>query len=582
MEQVGAATSEAVDQVPPAGTHEGVPLLPDESGKVTHDNNNSNQQHEASATLSPPIQADRSVAPDQDPLRSAMITPEMGITSIANVSPLKTMTGEAAKSCPAANMEKSPSPADQRMSVTQDWRCTSIPALLTPAVSMSTVLRREEEVMETEVFKQLCFERQSRRHHPSRGLDKKHRTFVYYNHLSKGHFVPHEVNEGDITLTYNHMYYYGDGSRFRRSGDSALRTNPSVLEKGTTRFRPPVRRSTKAMKPVVGACRETSAHGPNATGLSQHTSRRSETRRTASVNVARSLQVSDLRAKPFEKRITIEEVIASDVGCVERSREGISSVVGKGKVPWSEVKEELRHSFSLSQARFTESLHLKGTTQDHTREEALRCFPTGSLPSGSGCERQPFSCSQKIKDKYNAMHLSSHAHGTHDDSTPRSKVLFTDHASNVLFGFTKSVALPKDVERDVSNTLATQKIQKLSFDGPAAKECGLMGDGLPPTADCAGTEGSATADEFADGTHKGRSEILLPPIAMAELRDRELLANGNYCVQSDTVKLLGTKWMPQEPLPYETSRLSYLRQFDVGEARPPPGMIHWTQSRGLC
>ncbi|KAG5484045.1 hypothetical protein LSCM1_05899 [Leishmania martiniquensis] len=94
----------------------------------------------------------------------------------------------------------------------------------------STNLRRERDMLDEANLSELNLLRRQRRRDPRRGktAEEQH-DYVFYNHNSKGFYVPHDPAPGTITLQYNHLYSFGDGTRFaaiapRSAGDNGSAT----------------------------------------------------------------------------------------------------------------------------------------------------------------------------------------------------------------------------------------------------------------------------------------------------------------------------------------------------------------------
>lgn len=460
-------------------------------------------------------------------------------------------------------------------------RSARVAAHLVPAASMSGTLRREKEVMDPSLYHQLCYERLIRRQDPSKGVDKARQSYVYYNHRSKGCYIPHEKDPSELTLTYNHMYDFGDGSRFLAADGEPPRVNPnigSVLDcnynaaskSGASRDYARLRPSTTSERRAANeVCR---------IGLST-----TNGKRTVAVDLARSLQLSDIRPQPFQIRKTVEDVISSDLRCVERAREGISSVVGKGKVLWAEVPEKLQATFSEVQGRFISP----GAESRREDRNAAAGYRAGSTTLAQNANAVSYLPASSLPDRAEGATLPTHAPRSTNSKcgqSPMSKpVALTDLPDHVLLGFTANVCMPKINQRDGEATLPHTPLREESTESEDGNNLRGTYESTLQGTDPTGLRGTTNrrSNTVPEHARANGGEKLLPLVALAQLRDADYFLTTGPKPVSEIVKLLGPKWLPERPLPYETSRLSYCRKYDMGDANPPPNMIHWTLSKKL-
>nr|CCC95003.1 conserved hypothetical protein [Trypanosoma congolense IL3000] len=455
-------------------------------------------------------------------------------------------------------------------------------AQLAPVSSMSAPLRRERDLLDRGVYQELCYSRLMRRQDPTKGFDRRRQSYVYYNHRSKGCYIPHPKDPSTITLTYNHLYDFADGTRFLRSDGEPPRSNPSVanLFGGTYKIH------SRSGSPERGihdrqVCSAPTTEYVSGEELPQRLRSGTGGRRTVSVDVARSLRLSDVRAYTFQKHITVEDVISNDIRRVQHSREGISSVVGKGKVLWSEVPEQLQVTFGEAQSKFNATLgqsaheggmmspcYGAGPAFETPCKNTAAYHPSSSLPGRGEVEKA-------------SINVSRRGSPNRCSAPKQGSVMFTDHADRVVLGFTANVSLPTTASGVSELPPQAQLGTGTTSDGPNASaevtdklSCQRHFSPLKETV------GEVPMDDRQPPTAHNR-ELLLPSVALAQLHDSDYFLKPRPNLLSDTVELLGSSWMPEYLLPYETSRLSYLRKFDLGEAKPLPNMIHWTKCKKL-
>ncbi|RNF13314.1 uncharacterized protein Tco025E_06344 [Trypanosoma conorhini] len=441
-------------------------------------------------------------------------------------------------------------------------------ALFMQASSMSSTLRREQAVMGPELYLQLCYERQLRRHNPKHGFDKTGEDYIYYNHRSKGCYIPRRPRKGTLTLTYNHMFDFTDGSRFLCGGDAEPpRPNPNVVNTHTGDFKSLVKRDQKELAESAFLKEGYSIPAHSLTLTSPQRSK-SQAAKTISVDLARSLQVSDLRIKPFQRRVMIEDVIAKDSRRVAKVMDGVSSVVAKGKVKLNDVPENLRRALSEEQVRHTATL-------ESTKASALT---TGYYMNETGSQRY----ATELSPAPGRTWQKGEPHRpppTPEQTTKRPNVSFTDHADRVLLGFTENVLKPV-ISKDGGPSYQLMRMREEEAKEEAEVEGIAKSDTVDPTQQH--PQEANTTQALPSLPASKELPVLLPPIAIAAMRDAEWfdpvgLAKSKF----DEAPPSWSARPPEKPLPFETSRLDYIRNYDAEAANPPEAMMHWTQAKTL-
>ncbi|ESL11721.1 hypothetical protein TRSC58_00522 [Trypanosoma rangeli SC58] len=441
-------------------------------------------------------------------------------------------------------------------------------AFFMQASPMSTTLGREEAVMGRELYLQLCYERKMRRRDPRHGFPKGGDDYIYYNHRSKGCYIPRKANVEALTLTYNHMFDFSDGSRFLCNDDAEPpRPNPSVVNLHTGEFKSLKKTDMKKLAESAFLKEGYSIPGHRLPLTSPGRSKYSAAK-TISVDLARSLRVSDLRIKPFQRRVNIEDVIAKDGRRVAKVMDGVSSVVAKGKVKLNDVPESLRRALSEEQVRRT-------ATRDSEKASALT---TGHHMGESGSQRyltelSPVPRSLWCKDEPGLLPLAP------GQAPKRQDVSFTDHADRVLLGFMENVRQPL-ISTDGGPPYQPMHTREEEFkeedENEGIVKSNSVGQTQPHPREARTTQGLPSLPASKE------MPVLLPSIAIAAMRDAEWF---------DPVSLTRSKFdeapsswstqLPEKPLPFETSRLDYIRNYGVRVVSPPRAMIHWTQAKTL-
>ncbi|KEG13630.1 hypothetical protein DQ04_00891130 [Trypanosoma grayi] len=454
------------------------------------------------------------------------------------------------------------------LAVPTDVRPTGGQSLILNTTSVASTLRREQAVMDRETHLQLCFERQQRRHDPSHGFDRQSLDYVYYNHRSKGCYIPRETAKDRSILTYNHMFDFSDGSRFVRGGSEPAQPNPCVINSLTGTFKSLSRTSQKPrIESRVGG-----RHGDSKPW-------RPKSPRTVSVDLAHSLQVSDLRIKPFQKRTIVEDVIASDLRCVAKACEGINSVVSQGKVKWEEVPENLRVSLGEERSRHTASLesvrasaeaaaHRRGESQDARYQEDSSYVPLSSTEH------------KREQQTQQQPQMGS----TSGRGQQRQQVFFTEPADRVLLGFTENVRQPVICKDGTPSYYYVQK-----RDGDHENVSGRTEEDVGPLTveqrkQQQERQPPSQSPVLFPSPGSGERAVLLPHVAVTQLQEAEWFsptASRRPPPPGATTTVAGPTWRPEKPLPFETSRLCFRRNYDVGDTKPSPGAIHWWAAKTL-
>ncbi|RNF04550.1 hypothetical protein TraAM80_05148 [Trypanosoma rangeli] len=441
-------------------------------------------------------------------------------------------------------------------------------AFFMQASPMSTTLGREEAVMGHDLYLQLCYERKMRRRDPRHGFPKRGEDYIYYNHRSKGCYIPRKANKDALTLTYNHMFDFSDGFRFLCNGDTEPpRPNPSVVNVHTGEFKSLNKTDLKKLAESA-FLREGYSIPGHRPPLTSTRSSKYQAAKTISVDLAHSLRVSDLRIKPFQKRVNIEDVIAKDSKHVAKVMDGVSSVVAKGKVKLNEVPENLRRALSEEQVRRTAILDSEKasalTTGHHMGELGSQCYVT---------ELSPVPRSLWRKDEPRLLPL------TPEQTPKRQNVSFTDHADRVLLGFTENVG-QLVIGKDGGPAYQLKHVREEESKEEDEKEGIIRSNSMDQTQQQ--PREACTTQGLPSLPASKEMPVLLPSIAIAAMRDAEWF---------DPVSLTRTKFdeappswssqLPEKPLSFETSRLDYIRNYDARSVSPPRAMIHWTQAKTL-
>ncbi|ORC86112.1 uncharacterized protein TM35_000301520 [Trypanosoma theileri] len=483
------------------------------------------------------------------------------------------------------------------------------PALLIQHVgSMSTTLRREQEVMDRETYLMLCMERQFRRHDPMRGFDRTKQDYVYYNHRSKGCYIPVEKPKDTAILTYNHMFDFGDGSRFQRNDGGKASANPAVIDSLKGTFKSLTKGSQKTLLSSKWSGGKAST---DRNVIPRSSPQRPKSPRTVSVDLARSLQVADIRIKPFRKRIIVEDVIAADARSIAKSLDSIGSVVAQGKVMWEDVPESLRRSFVDEQSRRTvtrESMYasnqitrnIMNETQDsrygapksHAFIDPMKTYDE----EGQQQQLQQLQLQEgRIEQKQQV--------GTEQETTKREQVVFTDHADQVLLGFMEHVRQPvisadgipsysrAQTQSEDEKVMTGETGKKVSSAYKQNKEGEEKERKQREPQPKRGDDGYYDDDHDHDDKREDRPDsqigkervVLLPPVAIAQMREAEWFSpvTSRKPQTGTTTPMLTTISLPEHPLPYETSRLHFRRNYDVKDAKPLQGTIRWSAAKGL-
>lgn len=190
-------------------------------------------------------------------------------------------------------------------------------------------MRREAGMLPEKYHNELRAQRFRRRRDPQHGVDPTLTDQYYYQQKSKAFYVPQEQNPNAAMLQYNHLYDFGDGSRFK-SNEPPVR-NPTALppktygqQKAATKVSPylPADRSSATLYEGQG--------DPMQKGSS------------SSLRTAKAVDAQKLHTSQFRQTRSIEDVIASDPNFVSRSAAGVRSAVASGKMDWSELPNRLQ------------------------------------------------------------------------------------------------------------------------------------------------------------------------------------------------------------------------------------------------
>lgn len=196
--------------------------------------------------------------------------------------------------------------------------------------TMSSTIKREMELLDEPMYNELGAQRARRRRDPEHCEDRTVTDQHYYNYKSKAYFVPQDQNPNAVMLQYNHLYDFGDGSRFKSAPGQPSRRNPTA----------PAPRTYAENKQAAAAMQK--AKPPKGTGSVANRRREEIEKGSSSLRTAKAVDVQKLHCSQFRQTRSIEDVVASDPTYVARSTDGIRSVVDSGKMDWSELPSRLQ------------------------------------------------------------------------------------------------------------------------------------------------------------------------------------------------------------------------------------------------
>jgi hypothetical protein len=322
-----------------------------------------------------------------------------------------------------------PSAAVQR--VRRSPSSIAVDAAATAGAQMSTTwnstagsgtLRREVEMLDVDAFARLDEVRQRRRQDPRKGKPiQPQLDYVYYNHKSKGFYVPHDPSPDTTMLQYNHMYSFGDGTRFApfTTSPSAAAGQQQRVDGVTGMYRrnphsaPPrtfaetrgcvfpltaSQRQQSQTQHHVSSCGGTAATATRTTTLTDAEAAQRQRRRlradiqngTSSLRTAKAIDLSRLHRTQCPRPRTIEDVLANQQQSYLYSKSGtphplvqdIKRDVQSGKLEWEEVPASFQTALTAAAAAAAAGTHC-------SMNEASRSSPSqSSYPRPASAEPQ--------------------------------------------------------------------------------------------------------------------------------------------------------------------------------------------------
>ncbi|KAG5484351.1 hypothetical protein LSCM4_07917 [Leishmania orientalis] len=253
----------------------------------------------------------------------------------------------------------------------------------TGTATSSTHLRRELDMLDEANLSELNTLRRQRRRDPRRGksADEQH-DYIYYNHRSKGFYVPHDPAPDTIMLQYNHLYSFGDGTRFAAmaplpkmdNGSAAYGGTATAVHRRNPHAAPPrsFAETRGSAFPFTASQRQyASYNGSNAYSGTAHRRPRmagsargtlssagqadqqqhaATQKSSSSLRTAKALDLGRLHATQCPRPRTIEEVMANQPQRYLCGAEGshgalveeIERDIEDGKLQWEEVPPAMR------------------------------------------------------------------------------------------------------------------------------------------------------------------------------------------------------------------------------------------------
>ena len=248
----------------------------------------------------------------------------------------------------------------------------------------SGTLKREVVMLDAATFAGLDEVRQRRRHDPRKGQPGQPQLdYVYYNHKSKGYYVPHDPSPETVMLEYNHMYSFGDGTRFAPLTTSPTHSQQQQREaeadgKGTYRCNPhaaPPRTFAESRGCVFALTASQRQQPRSKSSSSQHSAiyapkrvseagaaqqqrwpQRTDIRNgTRSLRTAKAIDLNRLHRTQCPRPRTIEEVLADQHrnylysgGAPQPLVQDIRRDVSSGKLNWEEVPASLQTALTAA------------------------------------------------------------------------------------------------------------------------------------------------------------------------------------------------------------------------------------------
>ncbi|SYZ63889.1 hypothetical_protein (plasmid) [Leishmania braziliensis MHOM/BR/75/M2904] len=252
----------------------------------------------------------------------------------------------------------------------------------------STTLRRENDMLDDANLSALSVLRRQRRRDPRHGKSvDEQRNYVYYNHRSKGFFVPHDPAPDTVMLQYNHLYSFGDGTRFAPVGSPLNGKNGAAAT--TAHWRNPHAAPPRTFAETRGSAfpftasqrQYASYNGTVYGGTAQPRSRitklvremsssssqtnqrqRAETQKgSSSLRTAKAVDLERLYCTQLPRPRTIEEVMADQPQRYLCGAEGVRGAlvqdierdIEDGKLQWEEVPPAMQKAMTSATTAVT-------------------------------------------------------------------------------------------------------------------------------------------------------------------------------------------------------------------------------------
>lgn len=223
-------------------------------------------------------------------------------------------------------------------------------------------MRREAAMLPENYHNELRAQRVRRKRDPQHGVDPTLTDQHYYQQKSKAFYVPQEQNPNAPMLQYNHIYDFGDGTRFKSNGTPVR--NPTALPPKTYGKH----RAATAVSPYPSADRASEKLYEGRGDPAQRGS-------SSSLRTAKAVDPQNLHTSQFRQTRSIEDVIASDPNFVARSAAGVRSAVASGKMDWSELPNRLQGVMSTERSRNAPSQNFQQRSTSEGDGTALPSIP---------------------------------------------------------------------------------------------------------------------------------------------------------------------------------------------------------------
>lgn len=302
---------------------------------------------------------------------------------------------------------------------TADGRPTSS-GIFSGTVASSTVnVRRELTMVQGATLTDLNSVRQIRRRDPRHGkTTEEQHDYYYYNHRSKGYYVPHDPPADTVMMQYNHMYSFGDGTRFssRPPGSRVLDIVPNPHAAAPRTFAEtrgsafPFTASQRlgnsapasaSVRSRIGKGVAATAAGAGATASSWSSAQSQRggvrsagagaTKGSSSLRTAKALDLGRLHCTQCPRPRSIEEVMADQPQQYLCGADGVRGPlvhdierdVEVGKLQWTDVPGSMRHAMATA----TSSAAAASTR--YSQPPAASGLPSSVVFSGTGRTTSP-------------------------------------------------------------------------------------------------------------------------------------------------------------------------------------------------